>query len=106
VANGVLQAYAPNGISHPRLCDYVVDPVRVWNDKASEGGVSYRCQERFEELCSAEPAQPAPVFDSADPTRVLGFAVEEFATPLGCLTDSEEMVLALVHPLVQVYTIP
>ena len=47
-----------------------------------------------------------PVFDSITPDRVLGFSVEEFAAPVARLSDSEEMVLALIHPLVQVYTIP
>ena len=32
--------------------------------------------------------------------------MEEFAPAVAALTDYEEMVLALVHPLVQVYTIP
>ena len=32
--------------------------------------------------------------------------MEEFAHPVAALTDHEEMVLGLVHPLVQVYTIP
>ena len=32
--------------------------------------------------------------------------MEEFARPVAALTDHEEMVLGLVHPLVQVYTIP
>ena len=38
--------------------------------------------------------------------RVLGFSVHEFAPAVAALSDQEEMVLALVHPLVQVYTIP
>ena len=37
---------------------------------------------------------------------VLGRPVEEFASAVALLTDHEEMVIALVHPLVQVYTIP
>ena len=37
---------------------------------------------------------------------VLGRSVNEFAVAVDLLTDSEEMVLALVHPLVQVYTVP
>ena len=100
---GMLQTYAPNGTRQARLCDYVVDPVHVWNDQETEGGVSHRIQERFEEWASPHGA---PVFDSVVPSLVLGFSVEEFAAPVACLTDSEEMVVALIHPLVQVYTIP
>ena len=37
---------------------------------------------------------------------MLGLSVEVFATAVAALTNHEEMVLALVHPLVQVYTIP
>ena len=37
---------------------------------------------------------------------VLGRSIEEFAPAVAALTDYEEMVLSLVHPLVQVYTIP
>ena len=44
---------------------------------------------------------------AADPRDyVLGLSVNEFAAAVDLLTDSEEMVLALVHPLVQVYTVP
>ena len=32
--------------------------------------------------------------------------MQDFASPVALLTDHEEMVIALVHPLVQVYTIP
>ena len=42
--------------------------------------------------------------DSRD--YVLGLSVNEFAAAVDLLTDSDEMVLALVHPLVQVYTVP
>ena len=85
---------APQG--EMRLCDYVVDP--VW--------------------CSARPSGPAVAherFEGALPpgtasgevcSHVLGRSVEEFAPAVAALTDHEEMVLALVHPLVQVYTIP
>ena len=36
----------------------------------------------------------------------LGLPLHQIAPPLAALTDFEEMVLALVYPLVQVYTIP
>ena len=39
-------------------------------------------------------------------SSVLGLSVKEFAPAVAQLTDHEEMVLALVHPLVQVYTLP
>ena len=39
-------------------------------------------------------------------TAVLGRSLTIIAPPLAKLSDFEEMVLALVHPLVQVYTIP
>jgi len=35
---------------------------------------------------------------------VLGLSVQEFAPAVALLSDSEEMVLALIHPLLQVYT--
>ena len=38
--------------------------------------------------------------------RLLGHPLSVCAPPLAELTDFEEMVLSLVHPLVQVYTIP
>ena len=37
---------------------------------------------------------------------VIGRSVEDFANAVALLTDHEEMVIALVRPLVQVYTIP
>ena len=37
---------------------------------------------------------------------ILGRTLQDFARPLAELTDLEEMVISLVHPLVQVYTIP
>ena len=40
--------------------------------------------------------------DTSWSTPVLGLSVQEFAAPVAQLTDQEEMVLSLVHPLVQV----
>ena len=37
---------------------------------------------------------------------MLGYSAHEFAPAVAALTDHEEMVLALVHPLVQVYNLP
>ena len=76
----------------------------------------HESNEKYEDpMISGEDAPGAPVADRAldsplvHPTvtaQVLGFPVHEFAEAVFSLTDSEEMVLALVHPLVQVYTIP
>ena len=78
------------------MCDYVVDP--AWcSDMPSGPAIAH---ERFEGVPSPGPA-------SGDAcSRVLGFAVEEFAHPVAVFTDHEEMVISLVHPLVQVCTIP
>ena len=59
--------------------------------------------ERFEEWC---PGPASSGSDSVDSVPVLGLGLHVFAEPIAALTDSEEMVLALIHPLVQVYTIP
>ena len=49
----------------------------------------------------------APQLDSdCNKQLVLGRSIQSFATPVAQLSDQEEMVLCLVHPLVQVYTIP
>ena len=37
---------------------------------------------------------------------MLGLALQDFVAPVAQLTDQEEMVLSLIHPLVQVYTLP
>ena len=77
-----------------------------------EGGSVLR--ERWED-CDGEVARDVqdynaessgPVSDSHALTYVLGQSVHGFAEAVASLTDSEEMVLALVHPLVKVYTIP
>ena len=97
-----------NAVSAPagdmRVCDYVVDP--VWCSTGVSGPAV--AHERFEGApppgpASGEPHDPA---DRAGYSRILGRSVEEFAHPVAALTDHEEMVLGLVHPLVQVYTIP
>ena len=85
---------APEG--EMRMCDFVVDP--VWCSPVPSGVAI--AHERFE---GAPP--PGPASEEAC-SRVLGFSVGEFADPVAALTDHEEMVLGLVHPLVQVYTIP
>ena len=43
---------------------------------------------------------------AARTTPVLGLSLQEFAAPLAQLTDQEEIVISLIHPLVQVHTLP
>ena len=86
---------APGG--HLRLCDHVVDP--VYTSACTEGPET--AHERFQ---GASWPSDAPSYEHASP--VLGLSVGDFAAPVAALSDHEEMVLALVHPLVQVFTIP
>ena len=86
----------PAPVGEMRMCDFVVDP--VWCSARPSGPAI--AHERFEGVSPPDSAS-----DEAC-SRVLGFSVEEFAHPVAALTDHEEMVLSLVHPLVQVYTIP
>ena len=79
-----------------RLCDYVVDPVFT---SPSTAGPQFAHQ-RYQGACSASSSSDVPS------SPVLGLSVDVFAPAIAALTDHEEMVLALVHPLVQVYTIP
>ena len=45
--------------------------------------------------------------DASDPGElILGRTLVQFAPELAALTDMEAMLLSLVHPLVQVYTVP
>ena len=83
-------------VGEMRMCDYVVDP--IWCSPRPSGPAI--AHERF------EGAHPPGSASEEMSSRVLGFSVEEFANPVAALSDHEEMVLALVHPLVQVYTIP
>jgi len=85
---------APQG--EMRLCDYVVDP--AWCSERPSGPAI--AHERH------EGALPPGSASGEVCSRVLGHSVEDFASAVAALTDHEEMVLALVHPLVQVYTIP
>ena len=79
-----------------RLCDFVVDPIYT---TASTQGPDV-AHERFEERSLPSSASGAGI------SHVIGLSVEQFAPAVAALSDHEEMVLALVHPLVQVYTIP
>ena len=62
--------------------------------------------ERWHDHELGSDAEPDAAGDSIPRTYILGRSVEEFASAVAALTDYEEMVLALVHPLVQVDTIP
>ena len=42
----------------------------------------------------------------ADATAILGRSLAEFAPCIAALNDLEEMARSLIHPLVQVYSIP
>ncbi len=93
-----------------RLCDYAIDPVSI---TAARGQDPFILRERWEDsdadLLNAErphDESSEPVSDSSAITYVLGHSIQDFAEGVASLSDSEEMVLALVHPLVQVYTIP
>ena len=79
-----------------RLCDYLVDP--IYSTASTEGpDVTH---ERFEGTASPSSASDVGI------SHVIGLSIEQFAPAVAALSDHEEMVLALVHPLVQVYTIP
>ena len=56
--------------------------------------------ERFEGKPSPSSASDAGI------SHVIRLSIEQVAPAMAALSDHEEMVLALVHPLVQVYTIP
>ena len=73
-----------------------------------------RYRERWEEIAeqstdrglSRSDETPPAVVPSPASERILGRPVWEFAGAVAALSDFEEMVLARVHPLVQVYSIP
>ena len=73
------------------MCDFVVDP--VWYTPSVSGPAIPH--ERFEGAHPPDSASDEPC------SRVLGFGVDEFAHAVAALSDDEEMVLAVVHPLVQ-----
>ena len=79
-----------------RLCDHVVDP--VYTCPIAQGPQA--AHERFQGASWPSSAS------HEDASPVLGLSIDAFAPAVAALTDHEEMVLALVHPLVQVYTIP
>lgn len=83
-----------------RRCDLAVDPW-TWVDD----GDGIRVQERWHEHFQ-EGSGPVSSSQQTVVRPQLGLPLHQLAPPLAALTDFEEMVLALVHPLVQVYTIP
>ncbi len=85
----------------PRMCDYNVDPVTA--QSALDGTASPDAYGQYERW---QDHQQEQVIQEDPRAYVLGQSVEEFACAVAALSDSEEMVLALVHPLLQVYTIP
>jgi len=76
-----------------RRCDLVVDP--LWIRRS--GGVTIT-HERWQEQDDVDVEQGR--------IRILGQPLAVIAPALHALTDFEEMFLSLVHPLVQVYTVP
>ena len=78
-----------------RRRDYVVDPMYCWQNQNS-----VEIYETYQEHESVTlPMPPGAV-------RILGRSVDNFAPEIAALNDLEEMVLSLIHPLVQVYSIP
>ena len=75
-----------------------VDPVY---EHRADGAWTSTSAEDVGEVVLAEGA-----VDEVGGVRVLGRRLEDFAPAIAALSDFEEMVLSLVHPLVQVYTIP
>ena len=85
-----------------RLCDYVVDPVFTQEvDQALPVVV-----ERWQVHIPDDEDEVPQMEHAARTIPVLGLSLQEFAAPLAQLTDQEEMVISLIHPLVQVYTLP
>ena len=99
-----------------RRADLVVDPLAK-----SDTGEFAVVRERWQTQVPSSGANQAQlVGQGTDPphqgeadgvsetswTPVLGYPLDMTAPPLAALSDFEEMVIALVHPLVQVYTIP
>ena len=85
-----------------RLCDYVLDPLFTQEvDQALPGVV-----ERWQVHIPDDEDEVPQMEHAARTTPVLGLSLQEFAAPLAQLTDHEEMAISLIHPLVQVYTVP
>ena len=94
-----------------RLCDYAVDPVYTQTPVSEESQALPVVYERWQDHASTSDQDDAELDQSSSQVLihrqlVIGRSVEDFASAVALLTDHEEMVIALVHPLVQVYTIP
>ena len=77
-----------------RRCDFVVVPVAIGPASGSPEEARWICRERWH---SGET--------DVMTEHVLGQPLQAIASPMAELTVFEEMVLALVHPLVQAYTL-
>ena len=99
-----MQSGQLKAVACTRLCDFCVDPVTVHSAVEDQAlPVDYGQYERCHDHNLESEQRPALI---ADPTAyVLGLSIDEFAGAVAALSDSEELVLALVHPLVQVYSI-
>ena len=93
------QLCAPCGV---RLCDYVVDPLCSQDGDQALPVLS----ERWHVHVDDDGEEQQGLHNAARTTPVLGLALQDFAAPVAQLTDQEEMVLSLIHQLVQVYTLP
>lgn len=88
-----------------RLCDYVVDPICEQDADQALPVVTERWQSHI--ACAEDEDGVAALPDPERPsTSVLGLPLQDFAAALAALTDQEEIVLSLIHPLVQVFTVP
>jgi DNA replication protein DnaC len=89
-----------------RRSDAVVDP--LWEEFDGKEWLSTEVPEqpRSEDVLSRYTFPP--VDECGDPQKliILGRTLADFCPALAQLTDMEEMLISLVHPLVQVYSIP
>ena len=87
-----------------RLCDYAIDPVSVSEVPGDSGQVQYVLCERWEDrdshldLVDGGEERSHPVSNYSAKQYVIGQPVHDFASPVAALSDSEGMVLSLVHP--------
>ena len=99
-----------------RVDDFYADYAHVLDDDRLEEWPDFFTQEVHQALQIVVERWQVHIPDDEDEvpqmehaartTPVLGLSLQEFAAPLAQLTDQEEMVISLIHPLVQVYTLP
>ena len=75
--------------------DFAVDPL-----------YEIREDNRYRAICTIEEHNAEIIPPAHGQPALLGRTIQAIAPALSALTDFEEMVISLVHPLVQVYTIP